>query len=112
MKIGIVGNGFVGSAVAFGFSSRTGCDAEVRVYDKDKSKSSHQLSDVINESDFIFVSVPTPSNADGSINVSIVEDVFNEMNSHCSRTDNVFLLRSTVTPGTTRRIQEACPNLR
>ncbi len=35
MKIGIVGNGFVGSAVAFGFSPNVGCDADVRIYDKD-----------------------------------------------------------------------------
>ena len=35
MKIGIVGRGFVGSAVEFGFSPNVGCDADVRVYDKD-----------------------------------------------------------------------------
>ena len=39
MKIGIVGHGFVGSSVAFGFSPQTGCDVELRIYDKDKSKS-------------------------------------------------------------------------
>ena len=38
-KIGIFGNGFVGSAVQFGFSPITGCDCEVRVYDKDPLKS-------------------------------------------------------------------------
>ena len=32
-KIGIVGRGFVGAAVEFGFSSQTGCNAEVRIYD-------------------------------------------------------------------------------
>ena len=33
-KIGIIGNGFVGSSVAFGFSPQTGCDgAEVKIYD-------------------------------------------------------------------------------
>ena len=37
-KIGIIGNGFVGSSVAFGFSPQTGCDAEVKIYDKDESK--------------------------------------------------------------------------
>ena len=42
-KIGIVGRGFVGSAVEFGFSAQTGCDAQVRVYDKDPSKSIHTL---------------------------------------------------------------------
>jgi len=111
MKIGIVGNGFVGSSVAFGFSPSTGCDAEVMIYDKDESKSLNSLSDVINESDFIFVSVPTPSNRDGSINTDIVEDVFDEMNQHNYRIDNVFLLRSTVTPGTTRKIQNNCRKL-
>jgi len=111
MKIGIIGNGFVGSSVAFGFSPQTGCDAEVMIYDKDESKSLHSLSDVVNESDFIFVSVPTPSNKDGSINIDIVEDVFDEMNQHNYRRDNIFLLRSTVTPGTTRKIQSNCRKL-
>jgi len=111
MKIGIVGNGFVGSSVAFGFSPPTGCEAEIMIYDKDKSKSLNSLSDVVNESDFIFVSVPTPSNRDGSINTDIVEDVFDEMNQHNYRRDNVFLLRSTVTPGTTRKIQNNCRKL-
>ena len=37
-SIGIVGNGFVGSAVRYGFSPNVGCDAEVRVYDKNPNK--------------------------------------------------------------------------
>ena len=110
MKIGIVGNGFVGSSVAFGFSPQTGCDAEVMIDDKDESKSTHSLEDTLT-SDFIFVSVPTPSNKDGSINLDIVYDIFNEMHELNNRTDNVFLLRSTVTPGTTRRLQIAFHNL-
>ena len=111
MKIGIVGNGFVGSSVSFGFSPQTGCDTEIKVYDKDESKSTNSLVEVVNESDFIFVSVPTPSNRDGSINTDIVEDIFDEMNQlNCNR-NNIFLLRSTVTPGTTRRIQKNCKKL-
>ena len=43
MKIGIVGNGFVGSSVAFGFSPQTGCDADVNIYDKDDAKSTHSF---------------------------------------------------------------------
>ena len=61
MKIGIVGNGFVGNAVRNGFSPNVGCDAEVKVYDKNPSKSTDRLIDVVNDSDFVFVSVPTPS---------------------------------------------------
>ena len=111
MKIGIVGNGFVGSSVAFGFSPTTGCDASVKIYDKDTSKGTHSLEEVINTSDFIFVSVPTPSNQDGSISLDIVNDVFSEMDKLNNRKDNVFLLRSTVIPGSTRKIQRKCKNL-
>ena len=66
-KIGVIGNGFVGNAVQFGFSQKVGCEAEVRVYDKNPSKSTHSLEETVNKSDFIFLSVPTPANEDGSI---------------------------------------------
>ncbi|SVC77981.1 uncharacterized protein METZ01_LOCUS330835, partial [marine metagenome] len=56
MKIGIIGKGFVGSAVQFGFSPNTGCDAEVRIYDKDPNKAQHSINEVVNKSDFIFLS--------------------------------------------------------
>ena len=70
--IGIVGRGFVGSAVEFGFSAQTGCDAEVRIYDKDKTKRVNTLDETVNKSEFIFLSVPTPSNENGSINIDIL----------------------------------------
>ena len=50
-KIGIIGRGFVGSAVEFGFSAQTGCDAELKVYDKDPAKSIHTLEEIVNESE-------------------------------------------------------------
>ena len=71
-KIGIIGRGFVGSAVEFGFSAQTGCDAEVRIYDKNPTKSTHTLEETVNKSDFIFLSVPTPSNPDGSMHLGIL----------------------------------------
>jgi UDPglucose 6-dehydrogenase len=55
--------------------------------------------------------VPTPSNRDGSINLDIVHNVFRDMNELNERKDNVFLLRSTVTPGTTRKLQRKYKNL-
>ena len=110
MKIGIVGNGFVGSSVAFGFSPQCGCDSEIKIYDKNSSKATDTLENTIT-SDFIFVSVPTPSNSDGSINLDVVYNVFDEMNKLNHRIDNVFLLRSTVTPGTTRKLQRKFRNL-
>ena len=111
-KIGIIGRGFVGSAVEFGFSPNTGCDAELRVYDKDPSKSLHSLEETVNESDIIFLSVPTPSNKDGSMNLDIVKQVLQEISDVNQNPNNIILLRSTVTPGTTRKLQEHFNNIR
>ena len=103
-KIGIIGRGFVGSAVEFGFSAQTGCDAELKVYDKDPSKSIHTLEETVNESDFIFLSVPTPSNPDGSMNIDILETALSEIQDINNRKGNIILIRSTITPGTTAKL--------
>ena len=107
-KIGIIGNGFVGSSVAFGFSPQTSCDAEVKIYDKDETKSTHTLTEVVNDSDYIFLSVPTPSNQDGSISLDILFDVFKEIDEvidYEADRQPIIMIRSTVTPGTTEKIQ-------
>ena len=124
VNIGIVGRGFVGSAVEFGFSPQTGCDGVTTyIYDKNKLKSLHPLQEVIMYSDFIFLSVPTPSNEDGSINLSYVEDALTEMSKIYKKLPNsvggigseemtnIVLLRSTVTPGTTEKLQEKFPDI-
>ena len=114
MKIGIVGKGFVGTAVQFGFSPNVGCDADIKIYDKDLNKSTHTLAETVNESDFIFLSVPTPANEDGSMNTTIVEDALlniSLVNQREQESSPIILLRSTVVPGTTRRLQEKYPNL-
>ena len=109
-KIGIIGRGFVGSAVEFGFSSQTGCNAEIKVYDKNIKLSQDGLSDTVNSSDFIFLSVPTPSNSDGSINLEIIESALEEISNVNKRSDNIILIRSTIVPGTTRAFQQKFKN--
>ena len=103
-KLGIIGRGFVGSAVEFGFSAQTGCEAEVRVYDKDPLKSIHTLDETVNESDFIFLSVPTPSNRDGSMNIDILESALNDIQKINKRKGSIVLIRSTILPGTTKEL--------
>ena len=105
MQIGIIGKGFVGAAVEFGFSAQTGCDAQIRTYDKDPSKSTHSLEEVVNKSDVIFVSVPTPSNPDGSMHLGILESVLEDI-SDVYNNGGIILIRSTIIPGTTRKLQE------
>ena len=111
MKIGIIGRGFVGGAVQFGFSANTGCDAEVKVYDKDPNRSLNTLDEVVNESDFIFLSVPTPANPDGSVNLDIVDEALSSVNEVIKK-DNIILLRSTMTPGSTAKFQKKYPQLK
>ena len=91
IKIGIIGKGFVGKAVKYGFSSLKNC--EIKVYDKDPEKSEHTLSEVVNDSDYLFVSVPTPSNLDGSINLEIVDLCLNEIDK-VNLSEPIILLRS------------------
>ena len=109
-KLGIIGNGFVGSSVAFGFSPQTGCDGvDIKIYDKQAGKSTHTLEEVVNDSDYIFISVPTPMKKDGSIGLDIVYDVFEDVHNvldYEKEHQPTILLGSTVTPGTTRKIQQ------
>lgn len=111
-NIGVVGKGFVGSAVAHGFSPAVGYNANVLVYDKDPLKSVDSLDDVVNKSDFIFVSVPTPSNKDGSISLDILYACISEIEDALKDNSPVVLVRSTVVPGTCEDIQSKFPKLR
>ena len=108
-KIGIIGKGFVGSAVAHGFSEATGYQAEIMIFDKDPLKATHSLEELVNSSEIVFISVPTPSNKDGSISLDILSDCLGEINDIASQLDSfdgIYLIRSTVVPGTTRSFQE------
>jgi nucleotide sugar dehydrogenase len=113
MKLGIIGNGFVGNAIAHAFIPVM----EVKIYDKDPSKCSGEgftqgLTGVVNGSDVVFVCVPTPMRTDGTIDLSIVESVFRDIESvKHEEAKPVFVLKSTVVPGTTRMLKKKFPNL-
>jgi len=113
VSIGIIGKGFVGTAVQYGFSPEAGCDADIKAYDIDPTKSTHSLSDVVNKSDFVFISVPTPSFITGEINLDILKQCLENINSVLEQNNNaIFLVRSTVTPGTTQKFQTLFKNLK
>ena len=108
-NIGIIGNGFVGSAITSGFGLHT----KIKIYDKQPNKSTHSLSEVVNQSDFIFVSVPTPMNKkkNGVMDTRIIDSVFDEVVSRNERVDNIFIVKSTVIPGTMEGLIERYPQL-
>lgn len=101
MKIGIIGRGFVGSAINNGFSCDQNYPADIKIYDINPKLSSHSLEETVNQSEIIFLSVPTPSNIDGSINLEIVDDILSNIN-NIIKVNNIILLKSTVIPGSTK----------
>ena len=110
-KIGIVGNGYVGSAIAHGFSSASTGRCEVKVYDILPEKSLNTLDETINDSEFIFVSVPTPMNSNGSISLKYIDEAFKNINEVSRNSEHVIILKSTVVPGTTEKLQKKFPEL-
>ncbi len=105
-KIGIIGCGFVGSAVAYGFSLHS----EIRIYDKFQI-TPNTLEETVNESDFLFVCVPTPMDDNGKQDLSAVYDALDSI-SRVTNGSKITILKSTILPGTTRKLAERFPTLR
>ena len=81
-KIGIVGQGYVGTAIKVGFESYY----SLETYDKfDKDKSTCDLNELVTKCGIIFVCVPTPMKVDGSCHTGIVESVVREINDNFSK---------------------------
>jgi len=105
--VGVIGNGFVGQAIGFGFVPVL----PVFVHDKDPLRSMNSLEETVNESDIVFVSVPTPMNKDGSISLNIVRSVLQDIERVNTRGDNIIIIKSTVIPGTTENFAREFPSL-
>lgn len=102
LKVGVIGNGFVGEAITFAFSSV----ADMYVFDTDLSRCLNDVESVHN-CDFVFVCVPTPMFEDGSQDLFYVENVFEKA------TDRpIYILKSTVLPGTTEELSKKYPNFK
>lgn len=108
IKIGIIGYGFVGQAVANGFQTASGGKDTIAWYDKFKDGES--LEKVIKDSEFIFVCLPTPMKADESgIELSIFEEMIPQIAKLTDNTEKVVIIKSTVTPGTTVKFEKKFP---
>ena len=88
--IGIVGHGFVGKAVDYGFSQR---DVKKFIVDPNIDTTIDDLTKF--DPDVTFVAVPTPMSDDGKIDASIVTKVVKEL---IDKTKGFVVVKSTVTP--------------
>lgn len=105
IRIGVVGGGTVGTALARCFLEH----ADVRVYDVMPQRRTHSLMEAL-YADLIFICLPTPQKPDSlEADTSAIDDFF-----RLQRGSKLnWVLRSTVPIGTTRRLREeyALPNL-
>ena len=127
MRIGIIGQGFVGSAIREGLKNFY----DIKAYDIEKSKcwnvtDTSSVDEVVWHSDIIFVCVPTPMRQDGSCDSRILESALdNAYNSLKKQTPDpkhsdflnrqkqkkTFVIKSTIPPGTTELLSEKYPRI-
>ena len=129
MKIGVIGLGFVGLSFASVLASKKfdviGIDNDITKINtisngkppffepnletqlnnalKNKLQLTTKIEDVVKNCQFIFVTVGTPLNEKGEINLKIILDVCKKIGLSLTKTNNrpIIIIKSTVIPGTT-----------
>ena len=131
MKIGVIGLGFVGLSLTSVLGSKgydiVGIDVDNKKYNKIKKGISPffepELENIlqnglkkklkikndfslISDCDFIFVTVGTPQNEDGSIDLSIIKKAVSTIGKNIlkSKKKPIILIKSTVIPGTMKKV--------
>lgn len=94
LNIAIIGHGFVGKAVDYGFPSQN-CDKYIV-----DPKCGMDITALPQNMDYIFVCVPTPMGDDGSIDSSIIESVVSYL---LTNNNGAIIIKSTVTPEILKR---------
>jgi len=100
-NIGIIGQGFVGSAIKEGLKQKF----TVFTYDvKTELSSCKTMKEVVDNCYIIFICVPTPMDKNGNCYTGIMESVVKEIK-ELSYT-KVLILKTTIPPGTTETLQQ------
>lgn len=100
MKIGIIGYGFVGKAVASAYQ-------DIMINDPMYPES--VSLDLIKQScDSIFICVPTPKSSDGSCDTAAIENVVNQLQDY----NRIVIIKSTAVPIFYKDIEERYPNIK
>ncbi len=105
MKIGIIGNGFVGNAIYQNFKDKVEC----KVYDVRVHRSYNTIEDAVT-SDIVFVCLPTPMKENGECDLSYVLEFFKHVKTKNEKT--LFVIKSTVPIGTTKKVCQSRPALK
>lgn len=105
MKIGIIGQGFVGTAVNEGLKGHF----KIETYDLVKESTCGSMGQICAKSTVLFVCLPTPMESSGRCHINIVESVLREID-----TINIcktVVVKSTIPPGTTEKWNNQFSNI-
>ena len=106
--IGIIGQGFVGSAVREGLKRYY----DIATYDLDKeNRNCESISELAKKAGIIFLCLPTPMEKSGKCHLGILESVLKQVDDACAHadlTDRICVLKSTIPPGSTDMLQKKC----
>ena len=104
-SIGIIGQGFVGTAVNEGLAKFY----NIETYDISKDSTCSSLEELCGKSDIIFVCLPTPMDSSGRCHLGIIEPVLGNINE--STNGKIIVVKSTVPPGTTEKWNKMYKNI-
>ncbi len=105
MNIGIIGQGFVGTAVNEGLAKHY----KIETYDIAKDSTCKSIDELAIKSDVIFVCLPTPMRENGECYLGILEEVISDLDS--SNRCKTIVVKSTIPPGTTEKFNEIYENI-
>ena len=97
MKIGIIGYGYVGSAVAASYP-----DQSILINDPKMSGASVPVTELKNECDAIYVCVPTPQMPNGDCDTSVLEEIIRQLVGY----SGIVIAKSTASPRVYRELEE------
>jgi UDPglucose 6-dehydrogenase len=111
MNITICGYGFVGSSMGHLCKKN---NIKFNIYDVQKKEDCSEnlftdltelvsFNETSNGPHFYFICVPTPSKQSGECNTDIVTSLVKDLNNLCNK-ESYFIIKSTVQPGTCRRL--------
>jgi nucleotide sugar dehydrogenase len=110
MKIGIIGQGFVGGAVYQGMKNYF----ETYTFDINGNCTESSLFNLLEKVNMTFLCLPTPMKKTGECDLSIVENCLSQVDmiiKSLNKKDFIVIIKSTIPPGTTERLNKQNSNI-
>lgn len=105
MTLGIIGQGFVGTAVFEGLKEHF----DIETFDIAKDSTCDSLESICAFSDILFVCLPTPMEKNGSCHLGIIENVLQDIDE--INIVKTVVVKSTIIPGTTEKWNKIYKNI-